>query len=150
MNIVANGPVGAVRAITDRYRSKWAKGPHAGETMALLGVSRHVVIADSDTDAIGLAREPYRRWRESLLHRWRQHGVPSPLMLPEDIVEACDAGFCLVGSVATVRDRLIRQADAAGINYGLCRLAFGDLPMAASLQTVALLEREVMPVFMNT
>jgi hypothetical protein len=45
----------------------------------------------------------------------------------------------------TVRDRLKRDNDVAGINYCLCRLAFGDLSFEESRRSVELLAGEVMP-----
>jgi hypothetical protein len=35
--------------------------------------------------------------------------------------------------------------EASGIDYLLCRLAFGSLALADSLQSVALMQHEVMP-----
>jgi hypothetical protein len=50
-----------------------------------------------------------------------------------------------VGSTSTVRDRLLPQVEEAGINYLLGRLAFGNLAVERSLQSVELLEKEVLP-----
>ena len=56
-------------------------------------------------------------------------------------------GICLVGSASTVRDKLLAQAKAADVNYFLCRLAFGNLPITSSLRSVELMKREIMPAF---
>ena len=56
-----------------------------------------------------------------------------------------NAGFCVVGSPSTVRDRLLPQVEAAGVNYLLGRLAFGNLALERSLRSVELLEEEVIP-----
>ena len=47
---------------------------------------------------------------------------------PENFEAADAAGVCLVGSLATVRDKFRAQVSEAGVNYLLCRVAFGDLP----------------------
>jgi hypothetical protein len=44
-----------------------------------------------------------------------------------------------------VRQAVRDQASAAGINYLLCQVAFGDLPLAASIRTVRFLAHEIMP-----
>lgn len=55
--------------------------------------------------------------------------------------------MCLMGSAATVRDAALRETAEAGVNYVLCRLAFGDLPLEVSKRSVALLADEVMRAF---
>ena len=64
---------------------------------------------------------------------------------PSDFDDAVNAGFCVVGSPSTVRDRLLPQVEMAGINYLLGRLAFGNLALERSLRSVELLEEEVLP-----
>jgi alkanesulfonate monooxygenase SsuD/methylene tetrahydromethanopterin reductase-like flavin-dependent oxidoreductase (luciferase family) len=67
------------------------------------------------------------------------------LNFPSDFDDAVNAGFCVVGSPSTVRDRLLPQVEEAGINYLLGRLAFGNLPVERSLRSVELLGAEVLP-----
>ena len=148
INIGTNGPAAAVRAITDQYRVEWARGAFANEPIPNLGVNRHVVVAATDGEAIALAAPAYQQWFTSLLYLWRLRNIPIPLNFPEDFMEARAAGLCLVGSVATVRDAIRREVSAAGINYLLCRMAFGNLPRAASLQSVYLMQREIMPAIL--
>jgi alkanesulfonate monooxygenase SsuD/methylene tetrahydromethanopterin reductase-like flavin-dependent oxidoreductase (luciferase family) len=145
INIVTNGPSSAVRAITDQYRIEWQRLGRSTADLPRFGMNRHVVIADSDAEAIAVARPAYRLWFDNLLFLWRQRNMQIPVNFPEDFDDARAAGLCVVGSVTTVRDRLQREIDAAGINYLLCRLAFGNLPLAVSLRSVQLMEREIMP-----
>ena len=42
-------------------------------------------------------------------------------------------------------ERMKRDNDIAGINYSLCRLAFGDLSFEESRRSVELFSKEVMP-----
>jgi hypothetical protein len=44
-----------------------------------------------------------------------------------------------------VRDAILRQQKEAGINYLLCQAAFGDLPVEASLNTIAAMKASIMP-----
>lgn len=67
--------------------------------------------------------------------------------MPEDPDEAMRLGLCIAGSAATVRARVRDDVEASGINYLLCRIVFGNLTLEQSLQSVALMEHEVMPAF---
>jgi alkanesulfonate monooxygenase SsuD/methylene tetrahydromethanopterin reductase-like flavin-dependent oxidoreductase (luciferase family) len=147
MHAVCNGPADQVRAITDAYRAAWAGEGRAVEDLPLLGRSHHMVIADTDAEALDLARPAYREWFASLDHLWREHGTRVPLPMPEDADEAVAAGLCLAGSAATVRDRLLGECARAGVSYVLGRFAFGALPLQTALRSVELFEREVAPAF---
>ena len=150
MNAVCNGPAGAVREITDAYRAAWADLGRPAAALPLLGRSHHLVIADDDAQAHDLLRPAYAGWFASLDHLWRAHGTRVPLPMPEDPDEALAAGICVAGSPATVRDRLLDECERAGVNYLLGRFAFGALPVEASLRSVDLFEREVIPAFATT
>ena len=146
INIVCNGPVSAVRPIIDSYREERAK--QGGATEPFLGMSRHIVVDENETAAIEAARPAYRMWRQSLFHLWNLHGMTptqAAATYPEDVDEAMKLGYCIAGSPRTVRERIAEQAESAGINYLVCRLAFGNLPYERSKQTVDALVEEIMP-----
>lgn len=145
MNMVNSGTALEAGAITARFREEWSRSSHAAKPLPMMGLNRHVVVAATDAEAFQLARAPYQRWYNSLLHLWRVHEMKIPLSFPDDLPGAIEAGYCVVGSPNTVRENLTAQIKTAGINYLVSRLAFGELPLEASLQSVALLEREVMP-----
>ena len=42
-----------------------------------------------------------------------------------------------------MREKLRAHVTEAGVNYLLCRVAFGNLPKEASLRTVELIRREI-------
>jgi alkanesulfonate monooxygenase SsuD/methylene tetrahydromethanopterin reductase-like flavin-dependent oxidoreductase (luciferase family) len=147
MNAVCNGVADDVRAITDAYRAAWAEAGRAADDLPLLGRSHHLVIADSDTEARDLARPAYREWYASLDFLWKAHGTRVPLPLPEDPDEAMANGLCVAGSPSTVRERLLDESHRAGINYLAGRFAFGALPLEASLRSVELFEREIVPAW---
>jgi alkanesulfonate monooxygenase SsuD/methylene tetrahydromethanopterin reductase-like flavin-dependent oxidoreductase (luciferase family) len=145
INGVCNAPAGVVRSITDRYRDAWQRVGRGPQDLPLIGMSRHIVVADSDTEIYAEARAAYEQWFANLNLLWRQRGVPIPLSFPSDFDDAVDAGFCVIGSPSTVRDRLLPQVEEAGINYLLGRLAFGNLALERSLRSVELLKEEVLP-----
>jgi hypothetical protein len=92
------------------------------------------------------AKRAFALWYDALIHLWRAHGVGLPRqMIPAEFESALEAGYVVAGSPATVRNRLRRDNDTAGINYCLFRLAFGDLSFEESARSVELLVKEVMP-----
>jgi alkanesulfonate monooxygenase SsuD/methylene tetrahydromethanopterin reductase-like flavin-dependent oxidoreductase (luciferase family) len=147
MNIVTNGDAKSVRIISDQFREEWKKGPYAADPITKIGMSRHVVVGKNDNEARTAARAAYRQWFENLSYLWKLNDIPLPLNLPEDPDEAIKAGLCIAGSAETVRTRMHEEISEAGINYLVCRLAFGNLTLEQSLQSVALLQHEVMPAF---
>ena len=44
-----------------------------------------------------------------------------------------------------MRDALAAQIAETGVNYLVCRLAFGDMALAESLRSLELFARQVMP-----
>ena len=143
INIACVGKSNAIRAITDAYRAHW-KTP-ATQDMPLLGMVRIVVIARSDFEARALAAPAYARWFKTFTFLSRTRNLPVPPNLPKSFEQALDDGFCLVGSPSTVREMLRRQVVEAGVTYIMCQLAFGDLPLAASLQTISIMRSTIIP-----
>jgi alkanesulfonate monooxygenase SsuD/methylene tetrahydromethanopterin reductase-like flavin-dependent oxidoreductase (luciferase family) len=146
LNVVVGMNPEGVGAFAARYRAAWNTHGHDKATLPFIGLSRHVVVGDTDHEARSAAKRAYALWYDALLHLWRAHGVGLPRqMIPADFENALDGGYIVAGSAGTVRDRLKRDNDVAGINYCLCRLAFGDLSFEESRRSVELLAGEVMP-----
>jgi alkanesulfonate monooxygenase SsuD/methylene tetrahydromethanopterin reductase-like flavin-dependent oxidoreductase (luciferase family) len=143
INIACVGKSTTIRAITDVYRANWKAQPT--QVMPLLGMVRIVVIAGSDAQARALAAPAYARWIETFTFLSRIRNLPAPPNLPTSFEQALDDGFCLVGSPTTVLEALKRQVIEAGVTYVMCQLAFGDLPLSASLQTISFMRSTVMP-----
>jgi alkanesulfonate monooxygenase SsuD/methylene tetrahydromethanopterin reductase-like flavin-dependent oxidoreductase (luciferase family) len=130
-----------------RFKEEWLGTGNLPGTMPLAGMSRHVVIAGTDAEARSAAKRAYEQWFANLTYLWRLNNLQIPLSFPAIFEEADAAGFCLVGSASTVRDKLLAQTREAGTTYILCRMAFGNLTIEQSLRTVDLMRREVMPAF---
>jgi alkanesulfonate monooxygenase SsuD/methylene tetrahydromethanopterin reductase-like flavin-dependent oxidoreductase (luciferase family) len=149
VNIVSNLPSAPMRALTDRYRAEWEARGHHPDDMPLMGVSRHMVLGTTEEAALEAARPAYRRWRTSFMKLWLQHGkLPSPhAIFPETFDEARQAGRAIAGTPDQVLAALRRLEEESGVNYLLCRFAFGDMPVEAALRSVELFARGVMPSF---
>jgi alkanesulfonate monooxygenase SsuD/methylene tetrahydromethanopterin reductase-like flavin-dependent oxidoreductase (luciferase family) len=146
-NIVCNGSPKMVRELGDRYRRVFREHHGASAKLPLIGMTRHMVVADSDAEARELADPAYLMWADAITYLWRKHNVPITLVIPPTFAAAEEMGICVVGSPSTVRDKLLAQCKAADVNYFLSRLAFGNLPLSASLKSVELIKREIMPAF---
>jgi len=133
-----------VRQGTDLYRSEWQGAP---EAIPLMGVSRHIVVAPSDEEAVALARPAYARWRGSMARLWEDRGEGFPLggHLPLEWDAAAGMGHGCAGSPETVRAFVEREVAEGGINYFVSALVFGDLPLDAALRSAELFARHVMP-----
>jgi alkanesulfonate monooxygenase SsuD/methylene tetrahydromethanopterin reductase-like flavin-dependent oxidoreductase (luciferase family) len=146
-NIVCNGPPKMVKELGDRFRRAFHEHHGASAKLPLIGMTRHMVVADSDAEARALAEPAYLMWVGAMRYLWDKHGVPMTIHLPPTFALAEELGICVVGTPSTVRDKLLAQCKAADVNYFLCRLAFGNVPIAATLKSVELIKREIMPAF---
>lgn len=146
VNAVVNGPLARVREMTDRYRAEWASAGHAPDAMPLVGTTRHVVIAESEDEAVDIARRAYARWHASFMFLWRKHGTqPMFAAFPEDFDAVRKAGLVAAGTPAQVEALLASEVAQTGVNYLLMRFAFGDLKLEESMRSVDLFHRLVMP-----
>ena len=146
VNVVCNGPVAEVRQVTDGYRRAWSEaGNDAGE-LPLMGMTRTVVVAQTDDEALAIARRAHRRWHRSFMQLWDKHGTrPINAFYPDNFDEVERLGFGVAGAPAKVRDTLMQQIEDARVNYLVCRFAFGDTELSESLRSVELFACEVMP-----
>ena len=145
-NAVVGMKAEGVGQFAARYRAAWASLGRDAAALPMIGLSRHVVVGDTDREAQSAAKRAYALWYDALIHLWRAHGVGLPRqMIPADFEGALGGGYIVAGSAAAVRERLKRDNEIAGINYCICRLAFGDLSLEESARSVELFAREVMP-----
>jgi alkanesulfonate monooxygenase SsuD/methylene tetrahydromethanopterin reductase-like flavin-dependent oxidoreductase (luciferase family) len=147
VSVVTNLPPEAVRAITERYREHWAKLGRDPQRIPFMGMNRHMVIAETDREAMQIGRRAYRRWFANFASLWRRRGVPLPknIAYSEEFDGIVASGQAIAGSPQTVRDTIARQTAQSGVNYLLMRFAFGDLSLEESLHSAELFARAVMP-----
>jgi len=148
LNIVVNGPPAMVRGIVDRYRAEWTQAGRDHARIPFMAMNRHVVIAETDTEAKAIAERAYKLWRSNFLSLWQRHGTtPSNIsaLYGNTFEELQARGQGVAGSPDTARDLLQRQIRETGGNYLMCRFAFGDLTFEESHRTVGLFVRHVMP-----
>jgi alkanesulfonate monooxygenase SsuD/methylene tetrahydromethanopterin reductase-like flavin-dependent oxidoreductase (luciferase family) len=79
-NVVTLIPDAGVKAITDAYRAD----------VPLLGVFRHVVVAETDAKAQDAARSAYRLWRHHMAFLWEWAGIRDLIECNQRLMERCD------------------------------------------------------------
>jgi alkanesulfonate monooxygenase SsuD/methylene tetrahydromethanopterin reductase-like flavin-dependent oxidoreductase (luciferase family) len=147
VNIVSNLPSPGVRKITDRYRSEWSAAGHSGP-LPFMAINRFLVLADTDEEALSIARRAYDHWHTSFYRLWVVHNTPpNNVAYPRTFDEIEQMGYGIAGTPDKVRRILLAHAEEAGVNYVVCRFAFGDLTLTESLRSLDLFMREVMPAF---
>ena len=149
INVVSLGPAPRARAISDRYVQEWKTlGRMPGELPGI-GITRHVVVADTDEEARAIAQAAYPRWRNAMDYIWRRSGVAFTLkeIYSEDFATLEKIGHGIAGSPATVRDAVTRLKAETGINTLLCQMVFGDMNFDDAAHSIRLFGSEVIPAF---
>src|SRR6201993_644566 len=146
-NTVTRRPPEQVRAIIDSYRAEWKKLGHSEADLPLLGVNRHIIIADTEAEALDAARRGYPAWRHHMGLLWHEYGVPFPLGggLPGDWSVLQKNGDAIAGTLAQVSDYIASEIKLTGVNYYVCDFAFGTISHGEAMRSVELFAREVMP-----
>jgi len=150
------------REQVDEYWRIWQAGrarqdPRFLGDDPMVGSTRHIVIADSDAEALSLARRAFQAYAEHF-HATEvriEGGLPSFGALPrpggvnaDDMIEA---GLVLAGSPSTVRDRLrsFVAAVGPGHNYLVGAFQWGDLTTEEARHSLDLFATEVKPAVAN-
>jgi alkanesulfonate monooxygenase SsuD/methylene tetrahydromethanopterin reductase-like flavin-dependent oxidoreductase (luciferase family) len=154
VNIVTLALDQDAKAVTDRYRQEWARLGKSASKIPLMGVSRHVVVADTDAEAKAIAARAYARWLDSFDRLWQECGTsvrialpPISALYPETWEGLEAAGNGIAGTPETVRKFVLEEAERTGINYLVSWFAFGDLTLGEVTKSVEMFSRYVMPAF---
>jgi alkanesulfonate monooxygenase SsuD/methylene tetrahydromethanopterin reductase-like flavin-dependent oxidoreductase (luciferase family) len=145
LHMVTNDMPVNTRAIITRYQKVWRE-LHGAADLPKMGMVRFVVVADSDSEALTIARRAYLRWRSSFSHLHEMHGTApeSPLRV-NSFDQLIGQGQAIAGTPETVRAFLAAQIEDSGANYVVGQLCFGDLTLDEMLRSVDLFASHVMP-----
>jgi alkanesulfonate monooxygenase SsuD/methylene tetrahydromethanopterin reductase-like flavin-dependent oxidoreductase (luciferase family) len=148
MPMLALVPSPRVRVLTDAYRAEWASLGRDEADLPPLGITRQMVVADTDEAGMKIANRAFGPFRENISHLWHRFNVPMPPVLPADTYEGIAAtGHCYAGAPEGARAWVAEHAEIAGINYVSLEFAFGDMTFDETLGTAELFATEVMPAF---
>ena len=80
-----------VGQFASRYRAAWKALGRDEAKLPLIGLSRHVVVGDTDKEAQSAAKRAFALWYDALIHLWRAHGVGLPRqMIPAEFEPALE------------------------------------------------------------
>ena len=145
-NVALSLPTKDAAAYCAAYRAAWTLLDRPLEDMPFLANTRNVVVGDNDRETIAIAKRAFKIWYDSLVHLWRVHDVALPQQIfPSEFEDAVAQGYVVAGSVGRVLEQMRDDIGRTGINYALCRFAYGDLSFEESARSVRLFSREVMP-----
>ena len=156
-NTVVGMRADGVGQFSARYRAAWKALGRDEKDLPLIGLSRHVVVGDTDREAQSAAKRAFALWYDALIHLWRAHGVGLPRqMIPAEFEPALEGGYIIAGSaVDGARPAEARQRDRrhqllpvpAGLRRPVVRgidaldRAFGEGSDAGALVGIAHAER---------
>src|SRR5580700_10819954 len=144
LHVVSLDSPADTRLSIERYRATW-RSPHPGATMPKLGLGRFIVVAETDAEAMALARRAYLPWHRSFTHLPRLRGRAQTHPRPPEWDALVAVGQGIAGSPQTVTAFLQSQLAETQCNYVVGQFAFGDLTRDECLRSIKLFADEVMP-----
>ena len=156
MHFAANGPTAFAKVNIDAFRVALQKRGGAEQPKAefaggcAIGALRNIVVADTDAEAMRIARPAAKMHLESLNHLRAKHGITehtSRLNVPRaaTLEGQIEEGTYIVGSPDTVTKAIEKQVEVLGLNYLMAYLIFGDMSLGDALRSMRLFSTEVMP-----
>jgi alkanesulfonate monooxygenase SsuD/methylene tetrahydromethanopterin reductase-like flavin-dependent oxidoreductase (luciferase family) len=133
------------RAYNDRYRQVWHQLHGDKAPTPKLGLSRFIVIAENEQEALTAARRAYPIWHKHFYYLYSLRGGKPAHPRPAEFDKMMDRGQAVAGSPDTVTKFLRAELDESATNYLVGQFAFGDLSLAESLRSVELFSKHVMP-----
>ncbi len=134
-----------IRGTVASYVDAWNATHGAGKPLPRIGLGRFIVVAETDAEALRLARRAYRPWYQSFTYLPRLLGRTQTHPRPAEFDPLMERGQGIAGSPATVRNLLASQLAETGCNYVVGQFAFGDLTRDDCLRSIGLFAAEVMP-----
>ena len=156
LHYVTLGPTPFAKTNIDAFRAAFAKHGVPAQPKAefpggvVIGVQRHIFVADTDAEAHRLYKPAMDVHLANLnwLRVWKKDtGLTSRLKIPHgtSYEEMVAHGGIIAGSPQTVRAELERQIKELRVNYLLTYLFLGTMTLADALRSLSLFSTEVMP-----
>jgi alkanesulfonate monooxygenase SsuD/methylene tetrahydromethanopterin reductase-like flavin-dependent oxidoreductase (luciferase family) len=133
------------RAYNDRYRQVWRQLHGDKAPTPKLGVSRFIVIAENEQEALTAARRAYPVWHKHFYYLYSLRGGKPAHPRPPEFDKMMEQGQAVAGSPDTVTKFLRAELDESATNYLVGQFAFGDLSLVESVRSVELFNQHVMP-----
>ena len=145
LNMVSLDSAKDTRAYNDRYRQVWQR-LHGDKTPTpKLGLSRFIVIAEHEQDALAAARRAYPVWHKHFYYLYYLRGGKPTHPRPAEFEKMMERGQAVAGNPDTVTKFLQAEIDESAANYLVGQFGFGDLSLAESVRSVELFRKHIMP-----
>ena len=156
MHFTGNGQPELAKENIDAYRAALAKrgGPAQPKAEfpggAAIGLLRHIVVADTDEEAVRIAKPALEHHAASLNWLRKRHGSTEftnrlGVHRGVDFESWRDMRMVIAGSPETVLAEIRDQVGMLGINYLVAYLFFGTMTLADAMRSQSLFATEVMP-----
>jgi len=134
----------------DLYQEEWEK--HKGDSRRInpgtsepkRGLTRHIYIAPTDSEAIDEARAAWQKWCDNINYLWKQ-GQSDNLKHLYDFDGMLANEKIIAGSPQSVREQVWRAIDETSINYFMGVFAWGNIPHEKAMRAMKHFVGEVMP-----
>lgn len=137
-NMATAAPTAHARDVADLYRAASRTGRAA--------LVRKIVVAQTDTEALDIARRAYPLFFKNFNHLFARVGVqPKNGQRPLDFDAVSAEGTGIAGSPETVAKGLRAQLEGSKFDVLIGEFIFGDMPFEAARESIRLFSREVMP-----
>ena len=145
LSVVSLDTAHETRSFADRYRKVWREVGGDSHGMPKIGISRFIVIAESDQEALSVARRAYTIWRRSFYHLYQLRGGAPAHPRPWNFDELIETGQAIAGTPERATAFLQSELTGSTATYIVGQFAFGDLSLVESLRSVELFTRYVVP-----
>jgi alkanesulfonate monooxygenase SsuD/methylene tetrahydromethanopterin reductase-like flavin-dependent oxidoreductase (luciferase family) len=129
------------RAYAERRAAPDRLNGHVAEPW--VGVVRHVFVADTDAEALRVAREAWKAFNENHSYLRIKRGLPPAAQA--DFDASLGERLLVAGSPETVREGVQAVVDASTCDYFTCVFSWGSLSPEQVLRSVDLFTRQVRP-----
>ncbi len=129
-----------IEAFVPAFRSA-----HGAKALPRMGISRFIVVAETDALARDIARRAYDRWWLNFTYTARTHRYVIHHARPREFDVMQEQGKGIAGAPATVAALLDREIEVSGANYLVGQFAFGDLSADETHRSLDLFTGEVLP-----
>lgn len=145
-NIIAGGPRERVKAVAASCREVWSGSGAAAQSSRLVGLNRYIVVAESNDDAVRIARGAWIKFYESFWRLWADYGgKPANAALPDSIDPLIASGGAVVGTPDRVAELLAEEIAYTGVNFLSGSFVFGDMRHEDAVRSVSLFATQVIP-----
>jgi len=144
MHVIGLDTVPELVPCFDNYRKAWRE-MHDDAPLPKIGIGRFVFVADTDVDALRVARRAYAKWHASFVYLSQLMGWKHRHPRPAEFDAIAADGRAVAGTPDTVFRYVRDQVRATGANYFVGQFAFGDLTQEETLRSIALFSEAVMP-----